>query len=592
MTIKKLIFTGLIIGLVLFFFSQTVLTREPGEPGGSDKGNRSQDESSQLTYEVDVRVTKVEVIVTDKSGNRVTGLKPENFRVYEDGRPQKLTTFYEVKGMEIYLAGPEEETGKLSQPAPPPPESPAPERVRNKIIIYFDNWHLHPLNRNWGIKKLESFIRNNFTPGSNNLGMVVCLDQKFEILQKFTSDQRLLMLALQQAKKHSGQSMIRRRARDDLKRELGRIVEETQPMDQRTGFERAIGFARSYVEAEQTDLQFSLKSLGAFVNHLVGVEGRKILIYVSDGLPLNPAAEAFSYIDSAFPRGNAGSEAMDYDATRAFKDLTAKCNANEITLYPINARGLESMILSADKQAGWDIFGRGSGMLRTSSRRKSDALKLMARDTGGLAILNTNDIEKGLERIENDLQFYYTLAYRSLYQEDNRYHSIRVKLVGVEKKYKVRVRDGYKQISQDEKVKENVSSRLFLKSQYNPMGVMVQILPVKKMFASNKQQLTLKLLVPIKNLVLKPRKGKNDYFGQIKVYTILKDEAGLISPVRELAEAIIIPAKDYEVALKSNYPYLVEMYVEPGHYTISIAVRDVYGAEVSYIQGEKKISGN
>jgi len=579
MTIKKFIFTGLIMGLVLFFSSHYVLTRD-------------QDESSQLTYEVDVRVTKIEVIVTDKSGNRVTGLKPENFRIYEDGRPQKLATFYEIKGMEVYIAGPEEETGKISEPAPPPPESPAPELVTNKIIIYFDNWHLHPLNRNWGIKKLESFIRNNFNPGSNNLGMVVSLEQRFEILQKFTSDQRLLMLALQQAKTRSGQSMARRRAREDLKRELGRIIEETQPMDQRTGFERAMGFARSYAEAEQTDLHFSLKSLSAFVNHLVGVQGRKILIYVSDGLPLNPADEAFSYIDSAFPRGNAGSEAMDYDATRTFKDLTARCNANEITLYPINARGLESMILSADKQAGWDIFGRGSGMLRARSRQQSDALKMMARDTGGLAILNTNDIEKGLERIKNDLQFYYTLAYRSLYQEDNRYHSIRVKLVGVKEKYDVRVREGYKQISQDEKVKENVSSRLFLKSQYNPMGVVVQILPAKKMFASNKQQLTLKLLIPIKNLVLKPRKEKNDYFGQIKVYTILKDEEGLISPVRELAEEIIIPAKDYEVALKSNYPYLVEMYVDPGHYTISIAVRDVYGAEVSYIQGEKKIPGN
>jgi hypothetical protein len=215
----------------------------------------------------------------------------------------------------------------------------------------------------------------------------------------------------------------------------------------------------------------------------------------------------------------------------------------------------------------------------------------MARDTGGLAILNTNDIEKGLERIENDLQFYYTLAYRSLYREDNKYHSIRVKLVGVEEKYDVRVRQGYKQISRDEKIKENVSSRLFLTSQYNPMGVIVQILPVKKMLISDKLQLTLKLLIPIKNLVLKPRKEKNDYFGQIRVYTILKDAEGLISPVRELSEEIKIPAKDYEIAIKSNYPYLVEMYVDPGHYTISLAVRDVYGADVSYIQGEKTISG-
>jgi VWFA-related protein len=592
MTIKKFIFTILIINLVLFLFSQYASAREPG---GSDKqGNQDRQESSRLTYEVDVRVTKVDVIVTDKAGKRVTGLKPENFRIYEDGRPRRLTTFYEVKGMDIYVSGPEEESGKLSQPSPPPPQSTAPQQVRNKIIIYFDNRHLHPMNRNWGIKKLESFIRNNFPPDSNNEGMVVCLDQKLEILRKFTSNPRLLTLAIEEVKKRSGQSLLRRKEREELRRELNRTISETNVFDKSENYNSyvmALGQARNYVESEQNDLLFSLKSLSAFINNLTGMEGRKILIYVSDGLPINPGDEVFSFLGQAFPSTNARVEAMNYDATRRFKELTARCNANEIALYPINARGLENMTLSADSQSGWDVSRRGPGMIKSVSRRKNDALKLMAQDTGGLAILNTNDIEKGLERIENDLQFYYTLAYRSLYREDNKYHSIRVKLVGVEEKYDVRVRQGYKQISRDEKIKENVSSRLFLTSQYNPMGVIVQILPVKKMLISDKLQLTLKLLIPIKNLVLKPRKEKNDYFGQIRVYTILKDAEGLISPVRELSEEIKIPAKDYEIAIKSNYPYLVEMYVDPGHYTISLAVRDVYGADVSYIQGEKTISG-
>ena len=115
-------------------------------------------------------------------------------------------------------------------------------------------------------------------------------------------------------------------------------------------------------------------------------------------------------------------------------------------------------------------------MMRPGSRVKNDALKLMARETGGLAILNTNDIESGLERIENDLQFYYSLGYKSPHREDNKYHSIKVKLAGIKEKYKVRVRQGYVRISQEEKVKESVFSRLHLKRQYNPMNVMVQIM--------------------------------------------------------------------------------------------------------------------
>jgi VWFA-related protein len=448
------------------------------------------------------------------------------------------------------------------------------------------------MNRNWSVKKVKSFIRNNFTPGSNNQGMVVCLDQKLEIIQKFTSSQEQLIYAVTHIQGRTGRSLLRRRQREELRRELNRTVSETYVFDKSANYDSyvmALGQARNYVESEHSDLLFSLKSLSAFINNLTGLRGRKILIYVSDGLPINPGDEVFSYLDQAFPTTNARVEAMNYDATRTFKELTARCNANEITLYPINAQGLESMVLSAEKQAGWNVRTRGSGMVKSGTRSKNEALKLMAGDTGGVAILSTNDIESGLKKIKNDLQFYYTLGYQSIYRDDNKYHSLKVKLDGVEGKYVVRVRHGFKQISQVEKIKENVFSRLFLKRQTNPMGIMVQVMPVDSKPLSNKIRLTFKLLLPIKNLVLKPL--RDDYIGRIKVYVVLKDSEGRISPCRELSEQIRIPLKDYEIALKRHYPYLVEMYVDPGHYNISLAVRDVPGASTNYLQFAKFIPG-
>jgi len=585
MTIKKFILYILIINFLFFFSSQYA----PGQKIESKAEQQEKEETPELTYEVVVRVTKIDVIVTDKTGKRITGLKPENFEIYEDGMRQGLTNFYEVKGMEVYASVADKESGKLAAPEEPLPPS-APQ-IKNKVIIYFDNWHLHPMNRNWSIKKIESFIQNNFPPRSNNEGMVVCLDQKLEILQRFTSNQEQLIYAVNQVKGRSGRSLLRRKQREELRRELNRTISETNVFDKSGNYDSyvmALGQARNYVEAEQTDLNFSLKSLSAFVNNLTGIEGRKILIYVSDGLPINPGDEVFSFLDQAFPTTNARVEAMNYDATRTFKELTAKCNANEITLYTINAKGLESMVLSAEQHAGWDIRKRGSGMVKTGTRAEGEALKLMAGDTGGLAILNTNDIESGLERIKNDLQFYYTLGYKSPHRGDNKYHSIQVKLVGIKEKYDVRVRQGYRHTSQEEKIKESIFSGLFLKRQYNPLGVMVQVLPVEPMPLSNKVRLTLKLFIPIKNVALNPH--KKEYIGQIKVYVVLKDSEGRISPSRELSEEIKIPEKDFEIALKRFYPYLVEMYVNPGHYTISLAIRDVPGMVTTYIQTEKFIS--
>jgi len=290
----------------------------------------------------------------------------------------------------------------------------------------------------------------------------------------------------------------------------------------------------------------------------------------------------FDYIDHAFQVGNARAEAMIYDATNLFKELTARCNAAEVALYPINATGLDSRILSADREGGWDAYRQGSGMIKETSRVKNEALKLMADDTGGIPILNANDISPGLERIGNDLQFYYSLGYRSLHREEDKYHKIDVKLVDVEAKYEVRVREGYLRISKEDRIKDSLSSRLFLYRIENPMDVRAQVLPVESMATSKRLSLKIKLLIPIKNLILYSE--GDAYVGKIKAYIALKDGRNRLSPCHELVEDIKIPASDYEIALKSSYPYIAEMYVEPEDYIISLCVRDLIGDVANYLQ--------
>jgi VWFA-related protein len=538
-------------------------------------------------YEVDVIVTNVSVVVSDKDGQRITGLRPENFEIYEDGIRQDLTNFYEIKGMEVFAPSLEK---KEDETTPTPQSLPArAPQFKNKIIFYFDNWQLHPLNRNQSIKRMEKFIRNNFSVEShNNEGMVISLGQKLEVLQEFTSNPEQLLSAIQEAKKHSGNSLLQMKEKEDLQRELNRMVSGTTMSDNKyEGFQSAMGFAKNYVESENNDLLYSLKSLNALIDNMSGIEGKKILIYISDGLALNPGEVVFDYIDHAFQVGNARAEAMIYDATNLFKELTARCNAAEVALYPINATGLDSRILSADQEGGWDVYRQGSGMIKETSRVKDEALKLMADDTGGIPILNANDISPGLERIGNDLQFYYSLGYRSLQQEEGKYHTIDIKLVGLEEKYEVRVREGYLRVSKEDRIKDSLSSRLFLYRIENPMDVRAQVLPVESMATSKRLLLKIKLLIPIKNLILYSE--GDAYVGKIKAYIALKDGRNRLSPCHELVEDIRILASDYEIALKSSYPYIAEMYVEPEDYIISLCVRDLIGDVANYLQLQKTI---
>ena len=557
--------------------------QEPPKPSAEEK----KQEIPKPAYEVEVVVTNVQVVVRDKSGQPVTGLKPENFRIYEDSRLQKVTNFFEVKGMEVTFAVPEK---KPEEPTPlTTPTLPKFPHQGNKIVFYFDNSHLHPMNRNWSIDKLESFIRHNFpASGGPNQGQVVCLDQKISLLQDFTSDPDLLLAAINEVKRHSGGALLRTRTRDSLPEELNQLFGDfSRPERRAETYEEALSYARNYVEAEQNELLYSLKSLQAFVDQLAGVEGRKILIYVSDGLPINPAEEVFSFLDQAYPVGGARSEALNYDATRLFKELTAKCNMSEVTIYPINAQGLETAMLSADKKEGWNTYSRGSGMVRPGSREKNDALRLMAQETGGLAILNSNKINTDLEKITEDLNNYYSLGYVSLDRREGAYHTIRVELADVEEDCTVRVRQGYLWLSPEEKIREAVFSRLFLERKDNPMSIGIQVLPVEKIPLSEKRRLTLKILIPIKNLALYQQ--NNGASGQIKLYIFLMDAKGQISPCHELTEDINIPKADYDIAMRSVYPYLAEMHVDPGQYTISLALRDIYGETVNYLQVQKAV---
>jgi VWFA-related protein len=559
---------------------------QPGLFSGRDTQTSSPDqEIPKLTHQVEVIVTNIDVVVTDKQGKRVTGLRPENFKIFEDGFPQKVSNFYEVQGLEVKAYAPDLEQGLMSAPKKIA-DAPSLGPPKN-IIFYFDNRQLNPLNRNSSIKIIESFIRKTISEEKNIQGMVVCLDQNLEVVQELTSDPDDLLRAIARVTERTGESLLEMRNREEMIRELNRMATESQKANKFRDSETALGFARSYVETKHSDIIFSLKALNAFLNFLSGVAGKKIVIYVSDSLSINPAEEVFGYLDQAFPLGNARMESMNYDVTAQFKELTARCNASEVTLYPVNTQGLEATLLSADKASGWNTYAKGSGMVKSGSRTTAEALKIMAFDTGGQAILDSREIEAGLIKVAEDLEYYYSLGYKSPHSDDNKYHDIRVELDDAAADYRVRARQGYIRVSHEEKIKEAVFSRLFYAGQQNPMGIAVQALPLKNLPGTDRVQLTLKLLIPIHKLLLIPQ--GDVYSGQIRVYMALKDRESEISPCYMLTHEIKIPAGDYALAQNSRYPYLTEMTVAKTQYTISLAVEDIPGEAISFIQLEKDI---
>jgi hypothetical protein len=126
------------------------------------------------------------------------------------------------------------------------------------------------------------------------------------------------------------------------------------------------------------------------------------------------------------------------DSDLQFRSMTGDANRGNVTFYPVFARGLTAF----DAPIGPD---RPPSPLQDSAnlRTRQDAMRVLAVDTDGEAIINTNNIEGGLKRIADDLSSYYLFGYYSTNSKlDGRFRSItvRVKRPGV----RVRARRGYR----------------------------------------------------------------------------------------------------------------------------------------------------
>jgi VWFA-related protein len=132
------------------------------------------------------------------------------------------------------------------------------------------------------------------------------------------------------------------------------------------------------------------------------------------------------------------------DNERYFRDIIDDANRANTSFYTVDPRGLPVF----DTPIGPDPPPPPSVDLDILKHR-IDTLHVLANNTDGLAVVNSNDLEKGLRRMADDLTSYYLLGYYSTNTKlDGRFRTIKVKVdrPGVD----VRARKGYRAATQEE----------------------------------------------------------------------------------------------------------------------------------------------
>jgi VWFA-related protein len=356
---------------------------------------------SQATFRVAIDFVTTDVIARNQQDQFVADLTKNDFEIYEDGVKQDITSMTVVTGGKV--------NNLLAPPPPPPPEGiilpPTRPRtdVSGRIFLFFvDDLHLQ-FHNTGRVRDLFKRISKELVHEGDMFGIVSSGPSSIAV--DMTYD--------------------RARLDEAIKKIAGNELKPTDIINGPSGAEGP-SEVRYRAHVAFSTVNDVLKNLESVHNR------RKALIYVSDGYDFNPfqdsrlglmdanspfAQNEFRRAENQTNAGGGGAtdpftqqqkqseQFADADLARELGELTRTANRANVTMYTIDPRGLVGMG-DIDEQVDptqWADY----------VRKSQDSLRVIAEETGGLAVVNQNDFSKALKRIDAETSDYYVLGYYS-----------------------------------------------------------------------------------------------------------------------------------------------------------------------------------
>lgn len=523
----------------------------------SAQGRQQQEpELPRLVENIDVRVINIDVVVTDRRGNPIQGLKKEDFEIRENNVPKQISNFYEVRGTTALNVAVEQAP---EAPAAAPP-APVADSMKRRIIFYVDNLSLAPFNRNRVFSQMKEFLHTVMRPGDE--AMLATYNRSMKIRVPFTRDPKQIESMLDVLAGESGLGIAHKSER--------RSVEDR--IREANSYSEALAQARNYAMSIEHDLRTSVASINALMATLAGVEGKKVLVLTSEGFPMQPGREMFYMVEEISREkgwSNVGStmlEGMHYDSSSLIQQVAKTANANGITMYTVHAAGLTGGTeMSAEHAKPVPTSVSTAAMQNTT-----ESMQLMADMTGGLASVNTNNFAGAFQRIARDLDSYYSLGYRAGTErvDRQRYINVRVK----NKEYIVRNRQTFVEKSVFAEMSDRAVANLLYETKDNDLKILArtgQAIPTD----DGLFRVPVEVVIPMTSLTLLPQ-GTDEYVGGFDIYVVVANKLGDMSDVARKSHQLRVPASQMKSIAGKYYTYTLDMLMERGLNKISIGVVD------------------
>ena len=548
------------------------------KPDNSDNKAELSSRDTGTTFKLRVNLVQVRVVVRDKQGQLVEGLKKEDFLLYDNGKLQAVTTFgVDTLKTRRERAEQAAKTQQASEGGEAPQLVAMPQRF---LALVFDDIHLK-MQDAATVRVAARKLIEGMTP-TDRIGIYGTSGQ---MTTEFTSDKAALEQALLQViprpklgnisdvtscpdvNHYMADQYLNKSNHAILNIVATEILQCQFNNDER---ERPAAIQLAQVSLQQaltagdTDNDFTYRALEDVIRRLAGRPGEKVLVLAGPGFILsNSELQEMGVIDRA--------------------------NKANVTINTLDARGLYTPDVGGDiSKRNTDTYQTaGYKTLYRTSEQSANSYVMMdfANGTGGTFFHNSNDLEGGLLRVGSAPEICYVLGFSPQNQKmDGKYHSIKVAMAG-KVKYELQARRGYfapKKVDDPlEQAKQEIAEAVFSQEEITDLAVDLQTQYFK--LQSEEAKLSVVSRIGVKGMHFRKENGRN--WDNLTVATVVFDENGnYVAGGEKLLEMRLLDTT-FERLSRTGLTMKSSFDLKPGKYVVRQVVRDSEGAQMAARNG-------
>jgi VWFA-related protein len=381
----------------------------PPQPQPSPDANNSSSQSAP-TFHAYTRMVTLEVVAKDRHGNHVNGLKASDFQVFEqsethkDKRNQEIASFREIQFADLV----KQRGGQMQVPAGV--YTNAVTLQKNPVpptILLIDGLNTDLKDQAQLQVQMQRIL--DAIPSNVPVAIFVC-GYRLRMLQDFTSDPKVLQLALKKAFGAAGRGVATIDPRDDPNQISAHLDSLAGGNDAVGAAIRGLGalaqeveLAHLYPSQMKLRVDDTTEALVSIARYIAGYPGRKNLLWISSAFPIS--------LDTHFQPTGMGREQYDAQIWR----ITNALSDAKVAVYPVNPAGVQPHALFEAETRPRDYSGQGTADTLSreinSNANKDTTMRSVAEATGGVPCIGDNDLGDCIRKAVDDSSSFYEIAY-------------------------------------------------------------------------------------------------------------------------------------------------------------------------------------